>query len=124
MKTKFGTNQLDIPYTGKFVLKSTKGKVKFCNVSRVRSRICSYSDLVEDLVFTYDDTYRGVLLFNMVAQDFMPIELTLSRVGEKKPLIKTQRDIGIENPLGIDKTYPYFQESMTGLKKSLIDLNQ
>jgi hypothetical protein len=58
MKTKFGSNQLDIPYSGKYILTSLKGKVKFCNVSKVRSRTCNYGDLVEDLSFTYDDTYR------------------------------------------------------------------
>jgi len=58
MQTKYGTDQLDIPYDGTYVLKSTKGKVKFCNVSKVKSKKCSSSDLVEEMTFRYDDTYR------------------------------------------------------------------
>lgn len=124
MRTKYGTNQIDIPYTGKFVLKSLTGKVKFCSVSQVRSRSCSYSDLVEELTFSFDDTYRGVLVFNMVAQDYMPIQLAVYKIGEKKAIGTSDRTITVNNPLGIDKNYAYFNETINGIKKSLIDLNQ
>ena len=93
-------------------------------MSKVRSRVCDYSDLVEELAFTYDDTYRGVLIFNMVAQDFMPVSLAIYRTGESKPIGKTARDIVVETPYGIDKNYLYFPETITALKKSLFDLNQ
>jgi hypothetical protein len=60
----------------------------------------------------------------MVAQDFMPIKLVLYRVGEKKPLYETKNPILVDAPLGIDKSYPYFSETINGVKKSLLELNQ
>jgi len=53
-----------------------------------------------------------MVMFQMVALDFMPIEIGLYRIGEKKPIAKTSKDILVENPLGIDKTYPYFSETL------------
>jgi hypothetical protein len=60
----------------------------------------------------------------MVAQDFIPIELQLTRVGDKTPLAKTSRDITINSPAGIDKNYPYYSEVINSVKKSFINLNQ
>lgn len=57
-RTKYGSNQIDIPYYGTYILKSLTGKAKFCNVSQRKVRKCAASEVVEELEFTYDDTYR------------------------------------------------------------------
>ncbi len=124
MKTKFGSNQLDIPYSGTYVIKSLKGKVKFCNVSLKNTQTCGLNELYEELSFTYDDTYRWVLVFNYVALDYMPISIALYRSEEKKVFAQTTTDIRVDNPLGIDKTYTYFDESISGIKKWIFPLNQ
>ena len=117
MKTKFGSDQIDVPYYGRYVLKSLTGKVKFCNVSSDKNRSCQNRELVEELTFTYDDTYRGVLLFKAVALDYMPIQLAVYREYTKIPLSNMISTVSVENPSGIDKTYPYFSEVINCLKK-------
>jgi hypothetical protein len=57
-RTKYASHQIDIPYNGRYILKSLTGKAKFCNVSKRSIRKCSTSELVEELEFGYDDTYR------------------------------------------------------------------
>lgn len=122
-RTKYGSNQLDIPYNGRYVLKSLTGKAKFCNVSARKIRKCSTSELVEELEFGYDETYRGVLLANIVPLDFMPIGLVVVRKETGKTLAKSSADILITNPNGIDKTYTYFPETISALKKGLMKPN-
>jgi hypothetical protein len=57
-RTKYASNQIDIPYNGRYILKSLTGKAKFCNVSNKSIRKCNTNELVEELEFGYDDTYR------------------------------------------------------------------
>ncbi|MDD5376733.1 MAG: M23 family metallopeptidase [Candidatus Gracilibacteria bacterium] len=122
-RTKYRSNQIDIPYDGRYILKSLTGKAKFCNVSHRAIRKCSTDELVEELEFGYEDTYRGVLLANIVPLDYMPISLVV--VGKKslKTYAKSSADILITNPNGIDKSYPYFPETIDALKKGLMKPN-
>ncbi len=122
-RTKFGSNQLDIPYGGRYILKSLTGKAKFCNVSKRSIRKCATSELVEELEFGYEDTYRGVLLANLLPFDYMPISLVVVRKETGKTLAKSTTDILITNPNGIDKTYTYFQETIGALKQGLLKPN-
>ncbi|MDD2916476.1 MAG: M23 family metallopeptidase [Candidatus Gracilibacteria bacterium] len=122
-RTKYSSNQIDIPYNGRYVLKSVTGKAKFCNVSKRSIRQCSTSELVEELEFGYDDTYRGVLLANIIPLDYMPIGLVVVQKETGKTLIKSTTDILVTNPNGIDKTYTYFTETVSALKKRLIKPN-
>jgi len=50
-RTKYGSNQIDMPYSERYVLRSITGKTKFCNVSQSNPRKCRSIDLVEDLEF-------------------------------------------------------------------------
>lgn len=122
-RTKYASNQIDIPYNGRYVLKSLTGKAKFCNVSKRSIRKCSTSELVEELEFGYDDTYRGVLLANILPFDYMPISLVVVRKDIQKTLAKSKDDILVTNPNGIDKTYTYFPETINALKKGLMKPN-
>lgn len=119
-RTKYASNQIDIPYNGRYILKSLTGKAKFCNVSQRKVRKCSTSELVEELEFGYDDTYRGVLLANILPFDYMPISLVVVKKDSSKTLAKSNTDILITNPNGIDKTYTYFPETIDALKKGLM----
>jgi len=116
-RTKYGSNQIDIPYYGTYILKSLTGKAKFCNVSQRKVRKCSAGEVVEELTFTYDDTYRGVLIANIVPLDFMPVSLVVIKKETGKTLAKTATDINIRNPNRIDKSYTYFTEVISALKK-------
>lgn len=122
-RTKYASNQIDIPYNGRYILKTLTGKAKFCNVSNRKVRKCATNELVEELEFSYDETYRGVLLVNIVPLDYMPISLSV--VGKKsgKSYAKSKTDILVTNPHGIDKTYTYFPETIGALKKALIKPN-
>lgn len=122
-RTKYGSNQIDIPYTGRYILKSLTGKAKFCNVSKRSIRKCSTSELVEELEFGYEDTYRGVLLANILPFDYMPISLVVVKKDTGKTIAKTNTDILITNPNGIDKTYTYFTETIDALKQGLMKPN-
>lgn len=126
-RTKYASNQIDIPYNGRYILKSLTGKAKFCNVSARKVRKCNTSELVEELEFGYDDTYRGVLLANIIPFDYMPISLVVVKKGVgktlEKTLAKTSADILVTNPNGIDKTYVYFSETIDALKKGLMKPN-
>lgn len=122
-RTKFSSNQIDIPYNGRYILKSLTGKAKFCNVSKRSIRKCSTSELVEELEFGYDDTYRGVLLANILPFDYMPISLVVIKKDSGKALAKSSTDILITNPNGIDKSYVYFPETIDALKKGLMKPN-
>ncbi|EKD29994.1 MAG: hypothetical protein ACD_78C00196G0001 [uncultured bacterium (gcode 4)] len=121
-RTKYGSNQIDIPYYGTYILKSLTGKAKFCNVSQRKVRKCSAGEVVEELTFTYDDTYRGVLIANIVPLDFMPVSLVVVKKETGKTLAKTTTDINIRNPNGIDKNYTYFVEVISALKKWIFRL--
>ena len=122
-RTKYGSNQIDIPYGGRYVLKSLTGKAKFCNVSKRSIRKCSTSELVEELEFGYDDTYRGVLLANILPFDYMPISLVVVKKDTGKTMAKATTDILVTNPNGIDKTYVYFPETIDALKQGLMKPN-
>lgn len=97
--------------------------MKFCNVSKRSVRKCATSELVEELEFGYDDTYRGVLLANILPFDYMPIGLAVVKKDTKKTLAQTNTDILITNPNGIDKTYTYFQETISALKQGIMKPN-
>ncbi len=122
-KTKYFSNQIDIPYNGRYILKSLTGKAKFCNVSNRQVRKCSTSELVEELEFGYEDTYRGVLLANILPFDYMPISLVIVKKDTNKTLVKSPTDILITNPKGIDKNYTYFTETINALKQGLMKPN-
>ncbi|NCP77296.1 hypothetical protein GW830_04160 [bacterium] len=119
-RTKYSSNQIDIPYNGRYILKSLTGKAKFCNVSKKTPRKCDPSELVEELEFGYDDTYRGVLLANILPFDYMPISLVVVGKNSGKTYAKSNTDILITNPNGIDKTYTYFPDAINALKKGII----
>lgn len=122
-RTKYASNQIDIPYGGRYILKSLTGKAKFCNVSKRSIRKCSTSELVEELEFGYEDTYRGVLLANILPFDYMPISLVVVKKTTGKTLAKTSTDILVTNPSGIDKSYTYFPETISALKQGLMKPN-
>ncbi len=126
-RTKYASNQIDIPYNGRYILKSLTGKAKFCNVSKRNVRKCSTSELVEELEFGYEDTYRGVLLANILPFDYMPISLVVVKKNTgkipAKTIAKSKADILITNPNGIDKTYTYFPDVISALKKGLMKPN-
>jgi len=122
-RTKYNSNQIDIPYNGRYILKSTTGKAKFCNVSKKSIRKCNASELVEELEFGYSETYRGVLFANIVPLDFMPMGLVLVKKETGKTLAKSKSDILVTNPKGIDKSYTYFTETISALKKGLMKPN-
>ena len=122
-RTKYSSNQIDIPYVGRYILRSVTGKAKFCNVSSKLPRKCPASELVEDLEFGFEDTYRGVLLANIVPLDYMPISLRVVRKSDGKIVGNTIKDIAISNPNNLDKSYVYFSEAIAALKKGLLRLN-
>lgn len=122
-RTKYQSNQLDIPYNGRYILKSLTGKVKFCNVSNRSVRKCTTSELVEELEFGFSETYRGVLLANIIPLDYMPVNLVVVKKDTGKTLAKSSTDILITNPNGIDKTYTYFPEVISALKKGIMKPN-
>ncbi|MDD2891762.1 MAG: M23 family metallopeptidase [Candidatus Gracilibacteria bacterium] len=119
-RTKYASNQIDIPYSGRYILKSLTGKAKFCNVSHRTVRKCNASELVEELEFSYDDTYRGVLLANVIPLDYMPMSLVVVGKNSGKTYAKSKTDILVTNPNGIDKTYTYFTETISALKKGIM----
>ncbi len=119
-RTKYASNQIDMPYNGRYILKTTTGKAKFCNVSKRSIRKCSTNELVEELEFGYDDTYRGVLLANIIPLDYMPIGLVVLKKDSWKTIAKSSTEILVTNPNGIDKSYVYFPETINALKKPLI----
>lgn len=121
-RTKYGSNQLDIPYGGRYTLRSTTGKAKFCNVSQRAIRKCDPTELVTDLEFGYDDTYRGVLLANMIPMDFAPISLVIVRKSDGKVIAKTAQEITVKNPNGLDRSYVYYDEVISAIKKGLMRL--
>lgn len=122
-RTKYSSNQIDIPYNGRYILKSLTGKAKFCNVSQRKVRKCRTDELVEELEFGYNDTYRGVLLANILPFDYMPISLVVVRKDTGKVLARSAADILVTNPNGIDKTYTYYPEAIDALKKGLMRPN-
>lgn len=116
-RTQYASNQIDIPYSGRYVVKSLTGKAKFCNVSKRARKKCNTSELVEELEFGYDETHRGVLLANIIPLDYMPVSLVIVKKETGKTLGKTPNDITIHNPNGLDKSYLYFPETISALKK-------
>ncbi|MDD2487749.1 MAG: M23 family metallopeptidase [Candidatus Gracilibacteria bacterium] len=121
-KTKLGSKQMYIPYNGTYRLKSLSGKVKFCNISNRENKKCNNYELVDELIFRYEDTYNGALIFNMVPFDYMPIKLAVMKDGAMKPIATTGYNITITNPIAFDKTYLYFNENVEALKKGFIKL--
>ncbi|EKD66087.1 MAG: peptidase M23 [uncultured bacterium (gcode 4)] len=122
-KTKFWSKQIYIPYDGTYKVKSLSGKVKFCNVSRKKVRKCNNSELVEELTFRYDDTLFWVLLFNVIPLDYSPIKLTLSKEWKKYDIARMKSQTTISNPNNLDKSYLYFNENISALKKWLLRLD-
>lgn len=122
-KTKFWSNQIYIPYDGTYKVKSLSGKVKFCNVSRKKIRKCNNSELVEELTFRYEDTLFWVLLFNVIPLDYQPIKLTLAKVWSKYDIARMKSQTTVNNPKNLDKSYTYYDENISALKKWLLRLD-
>jgi hypothetical protein len=122
-KTTFWSNQIYIPYNGTYKVKSLSGKVKFCNVSRKKIRKCNNSELVEELTFRYEDTLFWVLLFNVIPLDYQPIKLTLAKVWNKYDITWMKSQTTVTSPLNLDKSYLYFDENISALKKWLLRLD-
>ncbi len=101
MKTSRGAYQLDIPFDGVYVLTATSGRAKFCNVSHKQRKECATGELVDDLIFTYADTYRGVLVFNLVPLDTRDVTLEVSRYDDRS-ILSTGRDISVSLPRDLD----------------------
>ncbi|MBP8016583.1 M23 family metallopeptidase, partial [Candidatus Gracilibacteria bacterium] len=122
-KTKFGSNQINIPYDGRYKLSLLTGKAKFCNVSDKLQKKCNNIELSTELEFSYEDTYKGVLLFNVVPTDYMPIKFSLQKIGSKYEITRTRYQMPIKNPTNLNSDYVYFTECISALKKVLIRLN-
>lgn len=122
-KTKFSSNQINIPYNWTYILKAINWKVKFCNVSKKKIKICNPLEFANILEFRYEDTLNWVLLFNMIVTDYAPIKLTLSKIGNKYDIAWTKYNILVKNPIWLNNDYLYYNENMDALKKMLIRLN-
>lgn len=124
MKTRYGTPLLDSPYDGKFKLSALNGSVKFCNASLDEKTACRSENFANELVFSYDDTYRGALQARMRAFSFAPVSLQLTRIDGPKPvsITKSKRDTTVSNPRGLDNTYPYYYEDVAALGKGWFPL--
>jgi len=122
LKTSYGSDQIAIPYDSAYVLSSTSGKVKFCNLSANANRKCKNSELTEALEFRYADTKQGVLIYSLVAMDYMPVRLALKKVDIGKVITKGSADITVLNPMTLDKTEPYFTSIIASLKKGVFFL--
>lgn len=123
MKTKFWTNQVYIPYDWTYKLKVLSGKVKFCNVSKKSKKICNPLELASELEFRYEDTKAWVLLFNFIAFDYSPVKFVLQKVWAKYDIARTKYQIRVWNPIHIDSSYVYYNESIDALKKWYLRLN-
>ena len=119
MKTKYGTPLLDSPFEGRYKLVVLKGKAKFCNASVDAVSSCRMEKLSDELEFTYEDTYRGVLKAKMRPFAFAPISLQLVRIDGKKPgtVARMNRDVSVTAPRGLDNTYAYYSECVSALQK-------
>ena len=123
-KTKFGTKQMYIPYNWTYKIKLLSWKAKFCNVSNKPIKTCRNSELVNELYFRYEDTKNWILLFNIIPFDYIPIKLSLSKVGNKYDITWTKTQITVTNPLRFDNSYVYYNENISALKKWYLRLNK
>ena len=124
MRTRYGTPMTDARYAGKFKLSAIRGKAKFCNASLDPKTACRSENLVEELVFGAEETYRGVLKARIRTYSFAPVALQVTRLdGNKSVLVsKTNRDLPIGNPKGIDSSYAYYREAISALEKGWFPL--
>ncbi len=63
------------------------------------------------------------MLANLLPFDYMPISLVVIKKDTAKTLAKSNADILVTNPNGIDKTYTYFPETIVALKYGLMKPN-
>lgn len=123
MKTNFWSNQVYIPYDWTYKLKSLSWKVKFCNVSKKADKTCNYIDYVQELQFNYADTKYWILIFSMIAFDYNPIKIALTKIWSKHDIARTKYDISVSNPNRLDTVYPYYNECIDSIKKWYVKLN-
>lgn len=124
MKTRYGTPLLDSRFDGQFKLSALNGSVKFCNASLDEKTACRAENFANELVFSYDDTYRGALKAKMRAFSFAPVSLQLTRVdvAPNASLTRSKRDVAVVNPRGLDNTYAYYYEDVAALGKGWFPL--
>lgn len=123
MKTNFGSNQIYIPYDWTYILKALSWKVKFCNLSKKKTKKCNNIELVTELKYNYNETKAWILIFWFVAQDYWPIKFWLTKVWIKYDISRTKSDILVSNPSRLDPSYSYYQECISTLKKWYFKLN-
>ena len=121
-KTKYWSDQINIPYWWRYKIKTTTWKAKFCNISFNKSKRCSAFDLTYELDFSYEDTNAWILVFNMIPLDYSPIKLVVQKIWSKNDITWTKWSILVNNPNRLDTNYTYFQEEIEAIKKSLIRL--
>ena len=102
-KTKYGTPLVDFGYSGKYVLRSKKPGVRFCNISKRDIKTCGYDEFVTEILFTYDDTYRGALDVLVRTGNYEPLDLEVVVNGGKYAVMgKLKTTIKVTKPKDID----------------------
>jgi hypothetical protein len=120
-RTPYSTPQIDIPYEGTYILRVKWGKASICNISKNPKQNCAVGTTTKEFSFTFNDTFRWILLFHIIPTDTTPI--TLDVIGKKSGKVYASGPyLSIGLPNWLPTNYIYYDSVIAGLKKNLFPL--
>ncbi len=122
LRDNLGTKLIKQEFEGRFAINS-QADVRFCikkwelkNIRSIYNRDCKETEYQDHLVYDYDDTVAGLLIFDYKTFD-RNTRLELVKVDEKKTL--HAKNLRVTTPKGLHSSYKYYDEIVSTLEKGV-----
>jgi len=123
-RDNYGTALFNKRYEGQFAINS-ESNVLYCvkkgslnNIRTIYNRDCKDTEYQEHLVFDYDDTVAGLLIFDYKVYD-KGTKLELVDISKKKTL--SAKNLTVTAPKGLYSSYKYYDEIVSTLESWVTD---
>lgn len=120
LRDNLGTKLIKKEFEGRFAVNS-QSDVRFCikkwelkDIRSIYKRDCKETEYQDHLVYDYDDTVAGLLIFDYKTFD-RNTRLELVKIDEEKTL--HAKNLRVTTPKGLHSSYKYYDEIVSTLEK-------
>ncbi len=125
LRDAYGKKMIDRPYEWKFAVNANV-PVKYCikkwdieDIKTIFKKKCEPDQYRDTLVFDYDDTVDGILIFEYKLFE-KDAELELVKIQDGTTKLYA-RDVQVKEPKGLEHDYAYYDEVVETLEKWVTD---
>lgn len=124
LRDSYGTKMVNKHYDGRFAINSDHDvlycvkKWKLKDIRTIYNRKCKDTEYQDTLVYDYDDTVWGLLIFDYKVYD-RNTRLELVKIDDKKTL--SAKNLTVKNPKWLSSSYSYYDEVISTLQKGVTD---